>query len=286
MSRVLLTGLALLAFAANSILCRMALGEHSIDAVSFTAIRLLSGALVLAFIVVVRERRLGLRAINPLSAAMLFVYAICFSWAYLELPAGTGALILFAAVQLTMILTGVARGERPAAPAWLGIAVAFAGLVYLLSPGIRAPALSSALLMMVAGIAWGGYTLRGRGARRPLITTAGNFIATVPLVAAGYGFFASDSHITARGVTLALLSGTLASALGYVIWYRALPYLTATTAATVQLAVPVIAAFGGVVLLGETVSLRLLLASVVVLGGIYVTINARHRPGDGQSRAG
>lgn len=277
----LLTSLAMLAFAANSILGRMALitenGEGSIDAASFTSIRLLSGAFTLGIIMLVRNRSLKPGKIRLLPIFMLFTYAICFSFSYIEIATGTGALILFGTVQLTMILYGLFKGERPGYLAVTGILFAFLGLIYLLFPGISAPPLHSALLMMVAGLAWGFYSLAGKGIVNPLAATSWNFIGTLPLILLTYLFFHADAQLTQKGVLLALLSGALASGVGYAIWYSALPYLTATRAATVQLTVPVIAAIGGVLLLSEPVTTRLIVASVAVLGGVYITIKSAKR---------
>ncbi len=270
----LLTILAMLAFAANSILCRMALGGSTIDAASFTSIRLLSGAAMLAGILVYRNRGFTQEKVNPVSALMLFIYAICFSFSYIELSAGTGALILFGAVQLTMILYGLVKGERHGKLTWIGIAAAFGGLIYLLMPSVSTPPLTSAMLMIFAGVAWGIYTLRGKTSKNPLSTTGWNFIGTIPLALLTYVVFRSEVHLTTQGITLAVFSGALASSIGYVIWYSALPHLTPTNAATVQLSVPVIAAFGGTLLLAEPITPRLILASLVVLGGIYLTINS------------
>lgn len=268
----LLTGLAMVAFAANSILCRMALGDSTIDAASFTSIRLLSGAIMLAFILVYRNRGLIKKNINPVSTLMLFLYAICFSFSYIKLSTGTGALILFGTVQITMILFGLLKGERHGKLVWIGIIAAFGGLVYLLAPSVSAPPLISALLMISAGVAWGIYSIRGKKSKSPLASTGWNFIGTIPLVLLTSLLFHSEIYLTASGVMLAILSGALASGIGYVVWYSVLPHLTPTNAASVQLSVPVIAAFGGVILLAEPVSLRLVIASFIVLGGIYLTI--------------
>ena len=272
----LLTTLAMLAFAANSVLGRLALidsnGIASIDAASYTSIRLISGAIMLATIMLIRSYEFKPKNINPISTIMLFTYAICFSFSYINIATGTGALILFAAVQLTMILYGLIKGERPALQAWVGILLAFAGLVYLLLPSVSAPPLVSALLMMTAGIAWGFYSLSGKGVTNPLVATGWNFIATLPLVLITYLIFHADAFLTQKGVVLAILSGAVSSAIGYSIWYSALPYLTATRAATVQLTVPIIASIGGVIFVSEPVSLRLTVASIAVLGGVYLTI--------------
>lgn len=273
-----LTALAMLAFAANSLLCRAALGEDLIDAASFATLRVLSGAFLLA---IMASRAVGRAA--PQAAARpdwpaiigLFVYLTAFSFAYLSLPAGSGALVLFAAVQLTMLGAALYGGERFTLPAWFGFALAVAGLVYLLSPGFSAPPLGGSLLMALAGIAWGVYSLRGRGNRDALQSTSRNFVLAAPLVMAVNLLFVHDAHWSIGGVALAVLSGTLASALGYVVWYAALRGLSAMSAATVQLSVPVIAAAGGVLLLAEALSLRLVLASIAVLGGIAITLMQR-----------
>jgi len=221
-------------------------------------------------------RRAGGRR-SWISAAMLFLYAVGFSFAYLDLHAGTGALLLFGAVQMTMLGVAVARGERPPAGEWIGIVAALAGLVVLVAPGLAAPSLRGSVLMLAAGVAWGVYTLRGRGSTNPVGETAGNFLrAAVPaLVVGALGF--SRAHATTRGVVLAVTSGAITSGLGYVIWYAALRGLTATRAALVQLAVPLIAAVAGVVLIGEHITPRLVAASVLILGGIALALLSRSR---------
>jgi len=274
MSHYLLTALTMVAFASNSILCRMALGEQTIDAAGFTALRLLSGAAMMALILVFRNHDFSLKKINPVSASMLYIYAACFSFSYIRLSVATGALLLFGAVQMTMIGFAIVKGERPGLQSWAGIVTAFAGLVYLLLPGVSTPPLSSASLMIIAGIAWGVYTLRGKGAKQPLVSTGWNFIGTIPLALLTMLVFWNDIQLTSDGVIIAIISGALASSLAYAIWYSVLPHITPTNAATVQLSVPVIAAFGGLVLVGESVSPRLVIASLLVLGGIYMTIRA------------
>jgi drug/metabolite transporter (DMT)-like permease len=268
------TALAMGAFAANSLLCRLALRGGAIDAVSFTALRLLSGAVMLAGIA--QLRRLPTRRAGSWPSALaLFAYAACFSWAYRSLPAGTGALLLFGAVQVTMIATGLVRGERLHGLQWAGFAAACVGLVALLLPGLQAPSLHGALLMLAAGVAWGVYSLRGRGAGQPLAATAGNFrraaLLAVPLGALMLG----RAHGSALGVLWALLSGALASGLGYAAWYGVLPALGATRAATVQLTVPAITSLGAVLLLGEPLSGRLVACSIVILGGVWAVIRRR-----------
>lgn len=272
---LLLTFIAMIAFAANSLLCRLALGQGLIDAASFATVRVVSGALVLALIMLPRWRIQGRAPTDWRSATMLFTYVVFFSFAYLSLSAGTGALILFGAVQLTMIIAALRHGERFRPLSWAGLALAFLGLVYLVSPGITAPNPTGAVLMTIAGIAWGFYSLLGRSADDALEATANNFIFSVPLVIVVSLLFLGDFHSSALGLGLAALSGAMASGLGYVIWYAALRGLTATRAATVQLSVPVIAAFGGAALLSEPVTLRLVLASVATLGGVWIVLAQR-----------
>lgn len=270
-----LTGLALLAFAGNSLLCRAALRDTAIDPASFTLLRIVAGALVLALLVGLRAPA-QLRAGSWTSAAALFAYAIAFSYAYIGLSAGTGALILFGAVQASMLGWALLRGERFGAVQTLGFVLAIAGLIGLLLPGLSAPPLGAALLMLLAGVAWGVYSLRGRGAGDPTAITAGNFLRAVPMAAPAIALAAllapAGVQIDVPGSLYAIASGALTSGLGYAIWYRALPQLRASTAATVQLSVPVITALAGVVLLSEPVSLRLVLASVAVLGGVALVV--------------
>jgi drug/metabolite transporter (DMT)-like permease len=265
----------MLAFAANSLLCRMALGAGLIDAASFTSVRIISGAVMLGLIVLPRLRSQGRPKVDLRAVAMLFAYMIFFSLAYLSLDAGTGALILFGAVQLTMFTVGLRSGEHFSRASWAGLVLAIAGLVYLVSPGITAPDPKGAVLMAIAGISWGFYSLLGRTATDPMESTAYNFICSVPLALGASLVFAGDFEVTATGALLAAVSGAVASGLGYFVWYAALRGLTAIRAATVQLSVPAIAALGGVMLLGEDVTLRLVLASIATLGGIAVVLRAR-----------
>ena len=267
--------MALIAFAANSIFCRFALGDQTIDAASFTTVRLLSGALTLACIVLLTRRGSPLQSGNWISASMLFLYAVTFSFAYISLSAGTGALILFGAVQITMILSGLIAGERPRLLEWLGLLAALGGLVYLVLPGLSAPSPLGSALMALAGIAWGVYSLRGRGIDDPVANTTGNFVRAAPLALIVSLIALSNYSLSPKGALLAVLSGALASGLGYVIWYAALRDLTATRAATVQLAVPVIAAIGGIFFLAEAVTLRLTFASIAILGGVGLAISRR-----------
>jgi drug/metabolite transporter (DMT)-like permease len=254
----------------------MALGSEEIDAAGFTLIRLASGAVVLAAMVLLSKKTGKILSFGHwTSAFFLFAYAICFSFAYLGLTAGTGALILFTFVQLTMITAGIVMGERPTIFEWTGFAVALAGLVYLLLPGLAAPPIFSSALMAAAGIAWGFYTIRGRTSSDPLAETAGNFVRAVPMIFVAVLPFIGGVHVSARGALLAILSGAVASGLGYSIWYSALKYHTATRAALLQLSVPLITALGGILLLSEKAGVRLLVASAMILGGIGLSIAFR-----------
>ena len=268
---VILTFLAMIAFASNSLLCRAALNHTSIDPASFTSIRLASGAVVLWLLVKLRS---GVHqgSGNWLSAFALFAYAAGFSYAYISLPAATGALLLFGAVQTTMIGHGLWSGERLRMPQIAGLVLACSGLVGLLLPGLLAPPLVGSILMLGAGVAWGVYSLRGKGVKDPITVTAGNFLRAVAFTAVLSLSMLNQTSIDGSGLWLAVCSGALASGVGYAIWYTALPALKATTAATVQLSVPVIAALGGVAILDETITLRLALSSVAVLGGIALVI--------------
>lgn len=264
----------MIAFAANSVLCRLALKEASIDPASFAAIRLLAGALALALIV---RLRAGSQAGsgNWTSALALFVYAAAFSFAYVGLSAAAGALLLFGAVQVTMIGHGLLNGERMQAWQWAGVMIAIAGLVGFLLPGLAAPPVSPAVLMLTAGVAWGAYSVRGRAAGDSTLVTAGNFMRTLPMAIVLFVVMAMTTHgiaWDAAGVGYAIASGAVTSGVGYAIWYAILPALKSTTAGIVQLSVPVIAAVGGVFLLAEPVTARLAVASIAVLGGIALVI--------------
>ncbi len=267
----LLTALAMVAFAGNSLLCRAALRNTIIDAANFTTIRLLSGALVLGLLVRWRHGSLA-GAGSWGSAAALFAYAAGFSFAYRSLPAGTGALLLFGAVQTTMIGIGLRNGERLHGIQIVGLALALGGLIGLVLPGISAPPLAGSLLMLGAGAAWGIYSLRGRGQSDPIRVTAGNFLRAVPLAAILSAAFWNGASFDAAGVGYAVISGALTSGIGYAIWYTALPGLRAASAATVQLSVPVLTAFGGVALLGERITPRLALTSLAILCGIALVV--------------
>jgi drug/metabolite transporter (DMT)-like permease len=268
--------LALLAFASNSLLCRLALGGGSIDPASFTSIRLLSGAAMLvALAAFPRHPHRAHR--NWISSAALAVYALTFSFAYVTLDVGTGALLLFGMVQTTMIGAALWQGDRVTSREWLGLACALGGLVYLVSPGLTAPPLVGSALMMTSGTAWGLYTLRGRSMRDAIATNAGNFVRAVPLALAVTAVAVAQANVTvsATGVLLGVVSGALASALGYIVWYAALPGLSAIRAATVQLSVPVIASAGGILLLDERLTLRLVVAAILILGGVGLAVSKR-----------
>jgi drug/metabolite transporter (DMT)-like permease len=280
---VFLVTLAMLAFAGNSLLCRMALKHTTIDPASFTTVRLLSGACMLWLVVGVKGSRLsaadavGAVGGNWLSAGALFAYAAGFSFAYVNMTAATGALLLFGAVQATMIGYGVFKGERLRLPQLAGFALALTGLLALMLPGLATPSLTSSLSMLGAGIAWGVYSLRGKraqgaGPADPTRVTAGNFIRATPMALGLNVLMAGNLSMDGTGLGYAVVSGALASGLGYAIWYQALPALKATHAATVQLSVPAIAALGGIAFIGETLTLTLVLASVAILGGIALVI--------------
>ena len=300
MKVILYTTFALVAFAFNSILCRLALRGDEADAADFTAVRLVSGAVALIVISYLATKGRNLsgsegalnvantQAKNTLptgrvsvlygswpSAFFLFAYAICFSLAYLNLTAGTGALILFGSVQMTMIAVTLFRGERPRLLEWAGLMTAVGGLVYLVFPGLASPPLNSSLLMAVAGASWGFYTLRGKSSGDPLVNTTGNFVRTLPFAALAVLIFIPNLHLSNRGIILAVLSGSIASGIGYTVWYAALKHHSATRAAVLQLVVPVITASIGVLFLAETAAPRLLIAAALILGGIGLTIFGR-----------
>ena len=274
----LFTTLAMIAFAGNSLLCRLALQQTQIDAASFTFIRIVSGAIVLGLIARARSGAASKAGGSWTSALALFGYAAAFSFAYLGLSTGTGALLLFGAVQATMILWGLHKGERLRAWQILGLILALTGLVALVFPGLSAPPPGATLLMLSAGVAWGIYSLRGRAAGDPINSTAGNFLRAVPLAALLSLAFLPWAQCDRAGITFAIFSGAIASGLGYAIWYTALPALPAAVAATVQLSVPIIAAAGGILFLGETLTPRLVLAACAVLGGIVLVVSGKERP--------
>ncbi len=272
------TALALIAFAANSLLCRLALAQGSIDPATFTAIRLGAGAVTLWLLV--RFRRQPAAAATPSwgAAVLLCLYAVPFSFGYRQLTTGTGALLLFGAVQITMILGGLRQGRSPAAGQWLGLVMAGGGLVYLVLPGLAAPPVGAAALMLIAGMSWGLYSLRGRAVADPLGQTAANFLRSIPLVLLVLLVSWGSLTFEPGGALLAILSGALASGVGYVLWYRALPGLPPIVASLVQLAVPPLAAAGGIAALGEPLTSRLMAASALILGGIAVALIRHTHP--------
>ncbi|OOV86862.1 DMT family transporter [Oceanospirillum linum] len=298
---VLLTLLSLMALAANSVLCRLALAPEqtplaeslidgatervlasgAIDPVSFTLLRLVAGVGMLWLVIFLlswkkSEPQKPVAGGSYRAGFMLFIYALAFSVAYLDLDTGAGALVLFGAVQLTMILAGWLQGQRLHFIEWAGVLLAFSGFVYLVLPGFSTPSFSGFILMTLAGIAWGGYTLKGRGSRTPALDTARNFLFTWPwLLLLILWLLIEGGEWTSRGVILALISGAITSGLGYVIWYATLPFYTGTQAAVLQLSVPVIAAVGGVVFVSEPVTMTLIIASLMILGGIFLVITGR-----------
>ena len=271
-----LTALAMLAFAGNSVLCRLALSHTAIDPAGFTLARIASGALALWLLANVFGRRKGIGG-SWRGAAALTIYAIAFSLAYVALPAGTGALLLFGAVQVTMIATGIKQGERLAVAQWVGLAAALGGLVTLVAPGVSAPPPAGAALMALSGVSWGIYSLLGRGARDPVAATAGNFVRAAPMAVIPAVILAGQLHPDPQGILYAVLSGTLTSGCGYILWYHVLPKLSAAQGASVQLSVPMIAALAGAALMGEALTLRLCIASAATLGGIALVIAKRKR---------
>ena len=277
------TVFALFAFAANSVFCRLALGDEAIDATSFTSVRLFSGIIILFILMQftshVSKPQSSLKANAKgswLAAIMLFTYAVTFSFGYISLDTGTGALILFGAVQITMILFNVISGSRLHYSEWLGLTCAFIGFVYLILPSITTPSLTGFILMSVSGMAWAFYTLLGRKSKHALSDTAFNFLRTSPFILILVLLSFNNLHISSNGFLLAVLSGAIASGIGYFVWYIALSGLSVTQAAVLQLFVPIIAALGGVIFTSESITLRLIESSILVLGGILLVILGRY----------
>lgn len=275
----ILTAITMIAFGANSIFGRIALEDGAIDPSGYSLIRLLSGAVMLAILVGFSSKfnRQNLTGGNLISAICLFAYAAAFSYSYVNIETGVGALILFATVQAVMIGWAIFKGDRPSLSEWIGITVAFGAFVWLVSPGLEAPDPIAAGLMAISGIAWGAYSLRGKTANDPLKSTAGNFILAVPFAIVLLAFTLSSSHLTTFGVLLAIVSGALTSGLGYALWYRVLPQLTSTRASIVQLTVPVVAGVGGTLFLSEPWTFRFALASTLILGGVAISILAKSK---------
>ncbi len=275
---IVLTTLAMLAFAANSVLCRLALADSTIDAASFTAVRTISGAAILLVLFSLSASARGTSAPFKPRAFQIFSlvgYMVFFSFAYITLAAGTGALILFGAVQITMFLVALKQGDHFPPLAWVGLVMAVAGLIYLVSPGLSAPDPIGAIFMAIAGVSWGVYSLLGRGAGNPLQATMSNFLYAAPITILLVLLMMDDLYLTPFGIGMAVLSGALASGCGYAIWYAALKGLTASRAATVQLTVPAIAALGGAFLLSEDITLRLAIAGFVTLGGVGIVLSQK-----------
>lgn len=271
------TFFALVAFAANSVLCRMALGENTIDASSFTVVRLLSGTVTLIVVLKLAADKDSTSTKGSwVSALMLFLYAIAFSFAYISLDIGTGALVLFGTVQITMIFINVISGNKLHISEWLGVLLAFTGFVYLVLPRVTTPSFLGFVLMTAAGMAWGIYTLRGGRSMHPLADTAFNFTRTTPLVIVLALIAMPTIRLSFEGIILAVMSGAVASGIGYTVWYIALSGLSATEAAVVQLSVPVIAAIGGIVFLSEAIAVRLICAAAMILGGILIVVLGRY----------
>lgn len=276
MKLVFTTIVALLALAGNSVLCRLALGTGAIDAASFTNIRLLSGVVMLVILWAFNRGDYALKQQGSwLAAGLLFVYAAAFSYAYISLQTGAGALILFGAVQMTMILVSLIRGQRLLTWQWVGVCAAFSGLIVLVLPGLSAPPLLGFTLMALAGVAWGGYTLLGAKSVAPLTATTANFIRTLPFVGVLFLLSVSRADVTVGGAILAMLSGAVTSGIGYAIWYRVLAHLTTVRAAVLQLLVPILASFGGILFVAEALTMRLLIATALVLSGILLVILSR-----------
>lgn len=280
------TTLALIAFAANSVLCRLALGSGAIDAANFTSVRLLSGVVMLAVLVGIRGKRKDKTSGNGwLAGAMLFLYAVTFSYAYVTLDTATGALVLFGTVQITMVMASFFMGAKLHPSEWLGLLLALGGFLYLVLPEAGAPSLTGFMLMVFAGFAWAIYTLLGRASQNPLLDTFSNFLRTVPLVVALFLVTLNMGYWTVEGIIYAVMSGAIASGVGYALWYKALRGLGAIQAGVLQLSVPVIAAFGGVVFLAEQMTLQLLVSAFFILCGILILIVGKHYFSVGQEQS-
>jgi drug/metabolite transporter (DMT)-like permease len=278
----LFTAIALLCFAANSVLNRLALGSDSIDACSYVGIRLVAGALTLWLIHGFSHQNFSVKfpplskGLSLLPAFYLFCYGLTFSLAYRSLASGTGAFLLFGTVQTTMLSVLLLRGERPKVSEWLGLLIAILGLIYLIFPGLSAPEPRGALLMIIAGVSWAFYTLSGKGVQNPLLVTTQNFLFSTPMILIINILNLSKSYFSTEGILYAIASGAIASGLGYTIWYAALKGLTTTQAALLQLTVPVIAAFGGVFFLSEMVTQRLVIAGTLILSGVILALLKKH----------
>lgn len=279
MKVILGTIFALVAFAGNSVLCRLALGNEAIDAASFTAIRLISGIVILVLILSLSGKKETTASKGSWKASLyLFLYAVTFSYAYITLDTGTGALVLFGSVQITMMVISYISGDRFHAIEWFGLIFAFSGFVYLTAPNVSTPSVVGFILMLVSGVSWGAYTIAGKGSKNPLSDTAYNFIRTLPfaIVLIVVAMVLGANKFSVKGVLLAVLSGGVASGIGYAFWYLALSGLSAMKAAILQLLVPVLAAMGGVMFVDELVTPRLVYSSLMILGGIFVVIVGKY----------
>ncbi|MGB5444227.1 MAG: DMT family transporter [Psychromonas sp.] len=278
---ILFSVLALFAFAANSVFARLALSTGYIDAASFTILRLLSAIVMLLILVGITRRHCPKSSDSAksawFSATMLFIYAGCFSFAYISLDTGTGALVLFAAVQITMVIKNHLQGNRMHFIELLGLIVAFCGFVYLVFPSLSQPSLLGFILMTISGIAWAFYTLKGQAAGDPLCATKVNFLHTLPFIIILFAFSYSSLSVTWQGGLLAIMSGALASALGYYCWYLAVANLSTTVASVIQLSVPIIAALGGILFMKEAISLDFMIACALVSAGILLVIFANYQ---------
>lgn len=271
-----LTFLALLAFAGNSIITRLALGDEAIDAASFTAIRLSAGAIFLLLIVLLKMPKTAVLSYGSWPAALcLFFYAATFSLAYLSLDTGLGALILFGCVQVTLIIASIIKGNKLAFKEWVGFTIALLGLTILLLPGASTPSLSGFVLMLIAGVSWGGYTLCGNGSTTPLLDTTGNFIKTLPMAAIMLLIFIEEIALSNTGIVLAIVSGAVTSGLGYAIWYAALREITITQAAIFQLMVPIITTVAGIMFANESITTGFIVSALLILGGIFIFVRAK-----------
>jgi len=271
------TSFSLIAFAGNSVLCRLALGGGQIDAASFTIVRLLSGIVMLLLISQISQtQNSSTTKTNWISSTALFLYAVAFSYAYISLDTGTGALILFGAVQITMILANLASGKKLHFLEWMGVITAFLGFIYLVKPSLTTPSLTGFILMSLAGMAWGIYTLRGRGSKQPINDSAINFLYTFPFILALLIIEFKNINLSQEGIILAVVSGAVASGIGYTVWYRAVRTLSTMQASVVQLLVPIIAAVGGVIFAQEVISARLIISSIMILGGIILVLSRQY----------
>ena len=276
-----MTCLALIAFAANSVLCRLALGNEVIDAASFTTIRLLSGAIALFIILTItgKAQKSAKKSVSTGSwsaSIALFLYAVTFSYAYLSVDTGTGALILFGSVQITIIMLSMRLGVKLHLIEWLGVITASVGFIYLMLPTITTPSINGFILMTISGVSWGLYTLKGRGSKNPLKDTTYNFLRAIPFVILLALLTISNATYSLEGVTLAIISGAITSGVGYTIWYIALGGLSSTQAAVIQLSVPIIAAIGGVIFVSETITIRLMVSTIIVLSGILMVVLGKY----------